>query len=100
MMRFLWLLLADEGLPVPGPTAPNGGDAERGDGRSSLLTNGLFEMLLRNLERSPDRLDHLESLLKELRHGAEGEDLMPPGFDAIWEPIWRQRERRRARSQA
>lgn len=100
VMRFLWLLLADEGVTVPELSDANARETELGNGRSNLLTNGLFEMLLRNLERSPDRLDNLQSLLKELRHGAEGEDLMPAGFDAIWEPIWRQRERRRARSLA
>jgi hypothetical protein len=64
------------------------------------LTSGLFEMLLRNLDRAPERLDHLTSLLKELRQGADGEDLLPVGFDAIWKPIWRQRERLRSRSEA
>jgi hypothetical protein len=64
------------------------------------LTSGLFEMLLRNLDRAPERLDHLNSLLKELRQGADGEDLLPAGFDAIWEPIWRQRERLQSRSEA
>lgn len=97
MMKFLWLLLADEGVPVPELSDANARDAEHDNGRSNLLTNGLFEMLLRNLDRSPDRLDNLQNLLKELRRGADGEDLMPVGFDAIWEPIWRQRERRRPR---
>jgi hypothetical protein len=50
-------------------------------------------MLLRTLDRNPARLDHLSGLLKELRHGADGADLLPAGFDAVWEPIWRQRER-------
>lgn len=100
MMRFLWLLLADEGVPVPELAEASAREAELGNGHSSILTNGLFEMLLRNLDRSPDRLDNLQDLLKELRHGADGEDLMPVGFDAIWEPIWRQRERRRPRSGA
>ena len=97
MLRFLWLLLADEGIAVPQETTQNGQDGERGEGSSSLLTNGLFEMLLRSLDRAPERLDQLAGLLKELRQGAAGEDLFPAGFDAIWEPVWRQRERRRAR---
>ena len=87
-------------MPVPGLGEANARDGERDHERSYPSTNGLFEMLLRSLERSPDRLDNLETLLKELRRGADGEDLMPVGFDAIWEPIWRQRERRRPRSQA
>ena len=100
MIRFLWLLLADEGVAVPEVTTMNMRESAGGEGGSSLLTSGLFEMLLRNLDRAPERLDHLNSLLKELRQGADGEDLLPAGFDATWEPIWRKRERLRPRSEA
>lgn len=100
MMRFLWLLLADEGIAVPEAQTSGKSDVDRGNEASNLFASGLFEMLLRNLDRSPDRLDNLQGLLKELRHNADGEDLLPEGFDAIWEPIWRQRERRRPRSGA
>ena len=100
MMRFLWLLLADEGITIPEAQTSVTSDGERANGASSQLASGLFEMLLHNLDRSPDRLDNLDGLLKELRHDADGEDLLPEGFDAVWEPIWRQRERRRPRSEA
>jgi len=97
MLRFLWLLLADEGVSIPEPATENNRDGEGADRGSSFLSSGLFERLLLNLNRAPERLDHLNSLLKELRQGADGEDLLPEGFDAIWEPIWRQRERLRSR---
>lgn len=100
MMRFLWLLLADEGIAVPEAQTSGQSEGETGNGASSLLGSGLFEMLLRNLDRAPERLDNLHGLLKELRHDANGKDLLPEGFDAVWEPIWRQRERRRPRSEA
>jgi hypothetical protein len=100
MIRFLWLLLADEGVLVPAPGAPAGGNGTNTEGTSSPMVNGLFEMLLRNLDRAPGRLDHLNSLLNELRQGSGGEDLMPTGFDAVWEPIWRQRERLRPKVDA
>jgi len=100
MMRFLWLLLADEGVAVPEVATMNIRESADGEGGSNLLTSGLFEMLLRNLDRAPQRLDHLNGLLKELRQGADGEDLLPAGFDAIWEPIWRRRERLRPRLEA
>ena len=95
MVRFLWLLLADEGVRLPDLGSVASGEHERGNGHSTLLPNGLFEMLLRNLDRAPERLDHLNGLLKEVRYGTAGEDLFPAGFDAVWEPIWRQRERMR-----
>lgn len=99
MLRFLWLLLADEGAPVPEMSSEQDRLDSNGTLRPSTpFVNGLFEMLLRNLDRSPERLDHLASLMKELRHGADGEDLLPVGFDEIWEPIWKRREQLRARS--
>jgi hypothetical protein len=93
MLRFLWLLLADEGVDVPEMDGAGGETRGTGNGHTSALPGGLFEMLLRTLDRNPARLDHLSGLLKELRHGADGADLLPAGFDAVWEPIWRQRER-------
>ena len=65
---------------------------------SRLLEGGLFEMLLKNLDRTPERLDNLSDLLKELRVGADGTDLLPEQFDAIWQPIWRRREALRAKA--
>jgi len=100
MMRFLSLILADEGVAVPEMTTMNMSEGKGADGPSNLITSGLFEMLLRNLDRAPERLDHLSSLLNELRPGVDGEDLLPVGFDAIWTPIWQQRERRRPRRQS
>lgn len=99
MLRFLWLLLADEGAPIPEMSAGQDQSGSNGSARPTTpFVNGLFEMLLRNLDRSPERLDHLASLMKELRHGADGEDLLPAGFDAIWEPIWKRREQLRVRT--
>jgi hypothetical protein len=99
MLRFLWLLLADAGGAVPEMPGLDPREREHGEGGSTFLINGLFEMLLRNLDCAPERLGYLNSLLKELR-GADGEDLLPEGFDAIWEPIWRQGQRLRPRTEA
>jgi hypothetical protein len=79
MMRFLWLLLADEGAAVPEGATTNPREGAGGENSSSLLTSGLFEMLFPNLDRAPARLDHLDNLLKELRQGIDGEDLLPAG---------------------
>lgn len=96
MMRFLLLLLADEGVPVPGLDSGSKNDADSEKTLARLLEGGLFEMLLKNLDRSPERLDNLSALLKELRVSADGTDLLPDQFDAIWTPIWQLREARRA----
>jgi hypothetical protein len=100
MLRFLWLLLADEGVPIPEPTNLTRGTANGQKDNVSFLSSGLFERLMLNLDRSPERLDHLNNVLQELRNGPEGEDLLPEGFDAIWQPIWRQRERLRAKTKS
>jgi hypothetical protein len=98
VLRFLWLLLADEGIPPPEAPPLENWKGEGAEQSTRFVASGLFEVLLRNLDRAPERLDHLNSLLQELRKGAKGEDLMPDGFEAIWEPVWRQRERLRSRS--
>jgi hypothetical protein len=100
LMRFLWLLLADEGMTMPDMTGGARGDVTTGNGAPWQTSSGLFEMLLRNLDRAPERLDHLHTLLKELRRDAAEEDLFPPNFDAVWDPIWRERERLRPGPQA
>jgi len=98
MLHFLRLLLADEGVVIPELNATNMREGPGSEARSRTSASGIFEMLLRNLDRSPERLDNLHNLLKELRHGAEGEDLLPEDFDSIWQPIWFQREHLRSRT--
>ena len=93
-LKFLMLLLADEGF-----------DADRGrelldptngaDSGEHASAAGLLEMMLLALDRSPTRLDHLHSLLKQITADAEGQKLLPPGFDRVWDPIWAEREDRR-----
>jgi hypothetical protein len=87
LVRFLMLMLAGEGLPVPGFSDNVEADFTSSAGnRDGFSPNGLFEMLLRALDEAPTRLDHLDSLLRELKTGAAAVPL-PAGFDAIWEPI-------------
>ncbi|MCC7178696.1 MAG: hypothetical protein IT177_09930 [Acidobacteria bacterium] len=94
-MKFLMLLLADEGFD-PGAF----GDAlveQRGGAEKTenVPAVGLLEMLLHALDSSPGRLDHLHSLLQQLTGESEGRELLPPGFNDVWEPTWKVREERR-----
>jgi hypothetical protein len=87
LVRFLMLMLAGEGVSVPGFSDSVEADFTSSAGnRDGFSPNGLFEMLLRALDEAPTRLDHLDSLLRELKTGAAAVPL-PAGFDAIWEPI-------------
>jgi hypothetical protein len=96
MLRFLWLLLADEVADVPVAFGPTKGDGVPGIGATaSMSAGGLFEVLLRSLDRAPERLDYLHGLMTELRSNAQEPDLFPVGFDDIWLPIWRARLRQK-----
>lgn len=91
--QYLLLLLADEGSEL----------AERMQiqhQRTSLLAVGggqtqsspLLEVFMRTLEQAPERLDHVARLVEDIRNQEEASELLPPGFDAIWEPIWTARQ--------
>ena len=90
LLRYLLMLLEDQNL-LPG--------GELGEGRGWLgrwLGAGwnevpLVELLLRAVDRHPDRLDHIERLMHDL--AAERAELLPAAFEDIWEPIWRYRQR-------
>jgi len=97
MLRFLWLLLADEVADVPDAWTGNTGKTVSGEtpGAVNFATGGLFEVLLKNLDRSPQRLDYLHGLMTELRKDTSETDLFPEEFDAIWAPIWAERCRQK-----
>jgi hypothetical protein len=90
LMRFLTLLLSDDGaIPEP-PTGPGG---EANGGRSpaeadSALANGLLELLIKALDRAPERLDDIHALLQGLPANDEAEPLFPEHFAATWQTIW------------
>jgi hypothetical protein len=59
-----------------------------------LESSALLEAVARALSRNPAQLDEIERLVTELRTG-EAEDLLPPGFDSVWEPAMEARRRLR-----
>jgi hypothetical protein len=93
LMRFLTLLLSDDGAVPETSTGPqgetNGGlsQAEPGSG----LANGLLELLIKALDRAPERLDDIHALLKGLPADREANALFPEHFSATWQTIWEAR---------
>jgi hypothetical protein len=93
LLRYLLMLLYDEQTGIDG-----GGD---GQGAGWLGRWGgagwgelpLFELLLRALDRHPERLDHIDRLLADL--GDERSQVLPSQFDAVWEPVWQHRQQGR-----
>ena len=91
LLRFLLLLLSDA-------EALAWGDGARGaEAWFSRWAGGspdeapILELLVRAVDRYPDRLDHIDALLRDLADSES--DVMPYGFRDIWEPIWAARKR-------
>jgi len=93
VLRFILLLLAEGGTDARAilmALQKEGSDSDSGAGRQ--LQFPLFEVLVRTLDRNPKKLDQISRLVTELRKSAEGQALLPDGFDDIWQPIWAARE--------
>lgn len=90
-LRFLMLLLAEEGMN-PGGTEDGSSESDESGKWAVASAGGLLEMLLNTLDSNPRRLDHLASLLRQVKSDPTAGDLLPEGFDAVWDPIWRHRE--------
>lgn len=90
LLRYLLMLLHDQGalteIDEAGVTAGAFG-GWLGSGWDELP---LMELLLRAVDSHPERLDHIDRLLDDL--AGEREDLLPQGWETIWEPIWRHRQ--------
>lgn len=93
VLRFLLLLLSNQGVRELGLLDESGGAGAEMHGAYGLLQEGtLFESLLRSLDRQPERIDDVASLVEELTQTAEGKELLPSDFECIWKPIWEARQ--------
>jgi len=89
-------LLADEGFDLSQTIQMVERHASSHNASDPALTGtALLEPMVRNLDRSPQRLDHLEALIRELRQQPDANALFPIGFDQIWDPIWAARQKLR-----
>ena len=91
VLRFLRMLLsldAFEALELLDPTEDDLRDTGRGATAAGAEAVPLFESLVRTLEREPDRLGEVKRLVDELRATQDGQKLLPPDFDRVWEPLW------------
>ena len=99
VLRYMLFLLADDdaalaalrGLAGDAPSQPGLRDGHLGEADLPLV-----EWIVRALARAPERVDHLARLVASLRATDEGRELLPPGFDAIWDAIWAARTASRA----
>ena len=90
-VQLLMCLLADEGFELADVMATIDRN-NVGSASAETASTALFESLIRSLERSPERLDHIASLVADLRKQGNPNDVFPPGFEQLWEPIWLARQ--------
>jgi hypothetical protein len=93
-LRYLWLMLQGDGgsaiawdgvleLGERGPETP----------ASDYVSLPLLETLVRALSRSPDKIEHVNGLIEQLKRTPRGRVALPAGFDALWSQVmetWRQ----------
>lgn len=86
-LRFLLMLLADDALDRYGLSALLETAEEPGGWRKRSDDLPLLEAMLRTLARDPERLEHIERLIRDLESEPEGRELLPDGLLDIWAPI-------------
>lgn len=98
VLRFIMLLLAEGGSELGEVISRirDDRDDEGREGRSGGHADNfefpVFEKLVRALDRNPARLDRVAAVVDDLRKTPEGRNLLPEGFEEVWEPIWAARQ--------
>ncbi len=93
VFRLLLLVLMDEGADVSALVqAAHQGETGSAKSFGGWDEAGLLEVLLRSLSRNPGRIDEAARLISDLGRTEEGQNLLPEGFNEIWEPVWAARE--------
>ncbi|HSE15613.1 MAG TPA: phospholipase D family protein [Pyrinomonadaceae bacterium] len=94
VIRFILLLLAEGGadrnsiLFALQKSLSGNGD----DDHIAVMRFPLFEALVRTLDRNPRKLDQISRLVQDLKRTNIDVEVLPEGFEEIWEPIWQARE--------
>lgn len=97
VLRYLLLILAEtKGASALAPevTAALSSPGKLSEFQAERLDLPLLEGLLRVLVDDAEKLEQVARLLADLQlAGAEASELLPKGFQEIWEPIWASRQR-------
>ncbi len=95
VLRYMLFLLAgdDQALASLRAVTDDGRSGPGNERAGGALDLPLVEWLVRATSRSPERIDHLARLITSLRATQEGRELLPEGFEAVWDAIWDARSR-------
>lgn len=89
VLRYLVLLLGDpSGDGMFAELAGRGSEGFHGVAGQAVEDVALFEPLVRATGRDEDALARVASLVDELRDLPDGADLVPDGFDELWDVVW------------
>jgi hypothetical protein len=94
VLRLLLLMLADEGADALGTLLATRGLVPEYTGQPATAgpMTALLEPLMRTLARRPAKLLEIAQVVDELARSDDGRQLLPDGFEAIWEPISKARK--------
>ena len=99
VLRYLVFLLGDPSYDALFAQLA-GVDSERfADSDRPVLTSAdvaLFEPLVRATGRDQDALARVASLVEDLRQLPNGDELVPDGFDELWDVVWHVHQERRS----
>lgn len=73
---------------APEEPGPPGSDPTSGLAQASFP---LMEKMVQAVDRNPASLDQIAGIIEELRKSEDGRDLLPEGFEQIWEPVYEAR---------
>jgi len=92
VLRYLLFLLSIEGGNwYVADSAAAFAEQQTGPLARGLGEEALLESLVRMLGRDPKRLDSVRQLVADLKAGGQ-DDLIPEGFNEVWEAVWEVRE--------
>ena len=86
-LQFIAMLLALAGGGSTSSTMELVGQFGFGSIGWSIEGAGLFETLLKALSRSPEVIDEVGGLVVRLRSTPQGREILPEGWDELWESI-------------
>ena len=99
VMRFLMLLLMDHDARDLDRLVVNNGSGNGDFGVfGSMFDATLFESMMRAIDRDPERIDQVASLIEDLQRTPEGRELLPADLETIWKPIWKVRQQQNRRT--